>query len=304
MKKTAWMAIAVVVLAGGVACSQAKKSGPEAALDRAYQSGILSRDEYEAKKAALGTSAAMPVNAPVAAGLPVTPVAPAPAPAAPAPAAAAPIPAAPSAPGSSPVTAKPPVAAKPPATAAPVALPAEPAAQPVETPQPVAPPVNPTHVAAVPVRPAPAARDEERRESVPPAACEDSEVRPGKEKGKQERFYPMPPSKVRAALLKALNELDFDIHRATDTEIEASRKRHVGLVVGHGGEKVTLSLEEATEGHQRGTRVAGETKKSFVMRAGQKSWTNAVLDQAGCTLHTSGRAAGLEHGKGTGQSTY
>ena len=120
----------------------------------------------------------------------------------------------------------------------------------------------------------------------------------------QERFYPMPPSKVRAALLQTLDDLGFQIHTATDTRIEAGRKRHIGLVVGHGGEKVTLHLEEATEGRQRGTRVTGETKKSFVMRVGQKSWTNAVLDQAGCTLHTSGHAAGLEHGKATRQSAY
>ena len=100
----------------------------------------------------------------------------------------------------------------------------------------------------------------------------------------------MPPSRVRAALIKTLKDLDFSIHKASDTEIEASKKRHLGLVVGSGGEKMTLRLEESTEGNHRGTRVVGETKKGFVMRAGQKSWTNAILDQTGCALHTIGQS--------------
>jgi hypothetical protein len=272
MKKTALIAMAAVVLMGGAGCNRAKTSGPETALDRAYHAGILSKGEYEAKKTALTASAVPPANAPMATPLPV--VVPAPALAVTAAPAPAKVPAAPKA------TIKAP-AAQPVVVTAPI----------VETPEP-----------AAPVRPA--AQDEETREPVPPVACEDSEVRPGKEKGMQERFYPMPPSKVRAALLQTLDDLGFQIHTATDTRIEAGRKRHIGLVVGHGGEKVTLHLEEATEGRQRGTRVTGETKKSFVMRVGQKSWTNAVLDQAGCTLHTSGHAAGLEHGKAARQSTY
>lgn len=237
--------------------------------------GFCRKSEYEAKKAALLSRGALPVSVPVAA----------PAPSAPAMPARDPIPAQANAP------VHPPAAIKPAVVATRVNRPAEPAAQPVavpepaiETPEPVAPAASPT---------APVAQDDKTRESAPPAACADPEVRPGKEKGKQEHFYPMPPSKVRAALLKALSGLEFNIHTASDTEIEASKKRHIGVAVGHGGEKMTLLLEEATEGTRRGTRVIGETKKSFVMRVGQKSWTNVVLDQTGCMLHTSGRAAGL-----------
>jgi len=273
MKKTSLLAIAVVVLAGGVGCNQARKSGPEAALDRAYQSGILSKGEYEAKKAALLAPTAPPAAVPVAAPVATPVVAPEPAPAAPA----------------DPPAAKP-VAAKPVAAVARVSRPVKPAAQPAAVPEPAV-----EAPAPVRVQPAPVAQVEETREPAPPAACADTEIRPGKEKGKQERFYPMPPSKVRAALLKSLNDLEFHIHKATDTEIEASKKRHIGLVVGSGGEKMTLHFEAATEGGRRGTLVAGETKKGLVMRAGQKSWTNAILDQANCVLHTSGLAT---------QSTY
>jgi len=253
MKNTLLMAIAAVLLVGGVACNRARKSGPEAALDRAYQSGILSGSEYEAKKAALLAPAAPPVSVPVAAPAPSATAMPAP----------DPVPAQANPP------AHPPAATKPAVVAARVNRPAEPAAQPVAVPEPAI------------------------DTPAPPAACADTEVRPGKEKGKQERFYPMPPSKVRAALLKALSGLEFNIHTASDTQIEASKKRHIGVAVGHGGEKMTLLLEEATESNRRGTRVIGETKKSFVMRVGQKSWTNVVLDQTGCMLHTSGPAAGL-----------
>jgi len=272
MTNTTLLAIAVVVLAGGVACNQARKSGPEAALDRAYQSGILSKGEYEAKKAALlaptAPPAAVPVAAPVAAPVVAPAAAPEPAPAAPAD----------------------PPAARPVAAVARVSRPVKPAAQPAAVPEPAVETREPVRV-----QPAPVAQVEETREPAPPAACADTEIRPGKEKGKQERFYPMPPSKVRAALLKSLNDLEFHIHKATDTEIEASKKRHIGLVAGSGGEKMTIHLEAATEGGRRGTLVAGETKKGLVMRAGQKSWTNAILDQANCVLHTGGPAT---------QSTY
>jgi hypothetical protein len=158
-------------------------------------------------------------------------------------------------------------------------------AEPVEEPKPIAPPAT---------RPAnPPAAAETPEPPPPPSACEDAELRPGKEKGKQERFFPMPVARVRAAAAAALKDLEFNIHKSSDTEIEASKKRHIGLV-GSGGEKMTLHFEEATEGNQRGTRVTGETKKGFVMRAGQKSWTNAVLDQTACTLHVgAGRRADL-----------
>ena len=67
-------------------------------------------------------------------------------------------------------------------------------------------------------------------------------------------------------------------------EISAQKSRHVGVFVGSGGETLVLKLAPAEEGGKQGTRVDGETKKGFVGRAGQKSWTNAVLDQTACML--------------------
>ena len=282
MRKTAGMAIAAAILLGTAACSRASKSGPEAALDRAYQAGILSKSEYDAKRAALLASAGAPPAA--------APASPAPAPPPPPPAAA---PAPP--PEPAPVTPPPPRPA-----VAPAARPAKPAVQQPapapapervkEAPEPVsqAPAPPPPPPARVP--PAPVVPDEKPSEPAPTAACADTEIRPGKEKGKQERFYPVAAPKVRAALLQALKDLEFEVHKASGAEIEASKKRHIGLVVGSGGEKLTISIEESTESGRKGTLVIGETKKGFVMRAGQKSWTNALFEQTGCVLHTRGTA--------------
>src|SRR5579864_5181048 len=78
MKTSFLMAIAAMILVGA-ACTRPAKTGPEAALDRAYQAGILSKSEYEAKKAALLASASAPVNAPAPAPAPAATTAPAPA---------------------------------------------------------------------------------------------------------------------------------------------------------------------------------------------------------------------------------
>lgn len=130
------------------------------------------------------------------------------------------------------------------------------------------------------------AQKDKEKEKEPAAlpGCEDSEVKPGKEKGKQVRFFPAPLAKVKEAAVGALNALEFEVKKDAGNQIEANKRRHVGVFVGSGGEKVVLQFAEAEEGGQQGTRVTGETKKGFVGRAGQKSWTSAVLAQTACNL--------------------
>lgn len=281
MRKTSLLALVGLVLAGGAACNRKPQSGPEAALERAYKAGVLSKDEYEAKMTSLR---AIPAPAPTPAAAALVTVAPAVVPSAP--------------------PAAPPPVEPPPVVAAPKKAPArassarisqpKPTTAPTiadETPAPPPVPSAPPTTAPVPVV-EPAAVDRDEDTPAPTTACAETEVRPGKEKGKQERFYPMPVAKVREAALKSLKDLEFNVRRASDMELEASKKRHIGLLIGSGGEKMTLQFEEAVQGGQRGTRVTGETKKNFVMRAGQKSWTNAVLDQTACTLHSSARGSG------------
>jgi hypothetical protein len=129
---------------------------------------------------------------------------------------------------------------------------------------------------------------EKSGEPAPLAGCASSEITSGKEKGKQERFFAAPLPKVKEALTSALAALEFEVKKDSGNEMEASKRRHMGVFVGSGGEKMALSLAEAAEGGKKGTRVTAETKKGFVGRAGQKSWTNAVLDQTSCMLEKSG----------------
>ena len=118
----------------------------------------------------------------------------------------------------------------------------------------------------------------------PSKPCEAGEIKPGKEKGKQLRFFASPKERVREALVDALKALEFEVKKDKENEIEASRKRHMGVFVGSGGESLVARLEEAEESGVKGTRITAETRKGFIGRAGQKSWSNAVLDQTECIL--------------------
>lgn len=117
--------------------------------------------------------------------------------------------------------------------------------------------------------------------------CESKEIRSGKEKGVQERFFPGPMAKVKDAVTGALAALEFEVKKDTGDRIEAQKRRHMGVFVGSGGEKVILQLAEVEQDGQKGVKVTGETKKGFVGRAGQKSWTGAILDQTECILTKS-----------------
>jgi hypothetical protein len=132
-------------------------------------------------------------------------------------------------------------------------------------------------------------KEKKSGEPAPLAGCESKEVKSGKEKGMQERFFAAPLPQVKSAATDALAALEFEVKKDSGTEIEARKKRHMGVFAGSGGEKVVLQLAEAEEGGKKGTRVTGETKKGFVGRAGQKSWTNAVLDQTSCILEKGGK---------------
>ena len=102
--------------------------------------------------------------------------------------------------------------------------------------------------------------------------------------GAQQRFYPAPLASVMAAARAALHSLDFNIHKDTGTEMEASKQRYLSAVVGAGGERLILHLEKSRQGDRPGTLVTGETKRNVVGRVTQKSWTNAVLAQIACHL--------------------
>jgi hypothetical protein len=220
MKNIGLMVVVVWLLSGAAACHRNTKAEQLAALDSAYQSGVFTKEEYEAEKLALTGS----------------PPAPAPAPA--------------------------------------PAIPADSA--PVNTPSSIPPaPVNP---------PAAARAEADDLEPAPLAGCEDAEYKSDKVKGQRTRFFPAPVSAVRKAALQALKNLDFNVHKDANNEMEASKQRHIGVLVGAGGERLLLRFSAAQQGNQSGTRVTGETKKSTFGRLAQKSWTSAVLAQIACNL--------------------
>ncbi len=286
------------------ACNQEPKQDPLSALDTAYKAGLLTKEEFDAKRAALVAGA---TPAPAA-----TPAAPPP------PASNAPSPVDSASGGGSggggdaastpPAAPAPPATSAPPATPAPPAAPARPAAPAVaKQPPAVKPavpaavqtararvplPVQPTSAldsaaapvgAPTPTLPGRVESKEKEEEPTVLAGCEDEQFKSGGQK-EASRFYAAPPEQVRNAAVATLNTMGFNIHKNTEKDIEATRQRHLGAVVGAGGEKVTLTLKAATDQGRSGTMVTGETKRSFIGRLAQRTWTDAVLAQMACKL--------------------
>jgi hypothetical protein len=115
------------------------------------------------------------------------------------------------------------------------------------------------------------------------APCMKEELKPGKD-AKMEHFYAATPDKVKQALIDSMKALEFEVSKQSDTDLEAHRSRHFGVMVGSGGEVFVAHLETATVDSVAGTKVSAETKKTFAGRMGQKNWTDAVLARADCIL--------------------
>ena len=263
MKNTWVMAVAALLVLSTAACKKANRGEQLAALDSAYQSGVLSKSEYDAKKLALMGPAPAPPTA-------TAPPAPAPPDAAAPSVTPAPPPNAPSKTPPVPVRARAVPKAPVPPPAVPPARP--PVAATAAQPQPIAqPPATPDRPAA-------------ETELGPLAGCEGAEYQSGDVKGARRRFYVAPIDAVKRAAATALSSLDFDIHKNAGNEIEASKRKHISAIVGAGGERLLLHFEKSQQGSLAGTLVIAETRKSFVGRVSQKSWTNAVLTQIACHL--------------------
>ena len=268
MKNTWLLAVVAWLVLSAAACKKENKAEQLAALDGAYQAGVLSKAEYDAKRLAL--------MGPPPAANPAAPPQKTPAAAPPAPAVEA-SPAA--APPAAPVRPKPEPHKPAPVVTQSRAIPPERTHAPPATAQPA--PAAPPPVRAIP---APQSKATGEAEPQPLAGCVDAEYDSSTVIGARQRFYPAPLASVMAAARAALRSLDFNIHNDTGTEMEASKQRHLSAVVGAGGERLILHFEKSRHGDRPGTLVTGETKKNFVGRVTQKSWTNAVLSQIACHL--------------------
>jgi hypothetical protein len=138
-------------------------------------------------------------------------------------------------------------------------------------------------VQAQPPPPAPAPAPAEP-EPAPLAGCQDAESRAGGPSGAQQRFFIASEDAVRRAAMQAFANLDFVIHNSTAHEMEASKKGRLNTVVGAGTERVILHFSSGHQNGQAGTRLTAETKRGFMGRVTQKSWTTAVLAQISCNL--------------------
>lgn len=92
-----------------------------------------------------------------------------------------------------------------------------------------------------------------------------------------------PIDRVMAAARQALATYGCEVKKETADSLEATRSRHVGVMVGSGGEKVTVKLSK--EGNE--TRVVVKTGKGFVGRLGKKNWSTPIFNEMVRILKTS-----------------
>ena len=86
--------------------------------------------------------------------------------------------------------------------------------------------------------------------------------------------YPM--DAVQRAVKIGMQTYGFDIKKEKADYLEGTRSRHVGVVVGSGGEKVTVQLSPESGG----TRVKIETGKGFVGRMGKRELVHADFQRS------------------------
>lgn len=79
---------------------------------------------------------------------------------------------------------------------------------------------------------------------------------------------------TRDAAVAALKLTGFNIKSAEGTTVTGSRPHKIGLLVGSGGEKITVTLSSVSKAS---TSVNVRTEKTFVGIAGQKNWDDEVI---------------------------
>jgi|SRR5215831_10341946 len=83
-------------------------------------------------------------------------------------------------------------------------------------------------------------------------------------------------SKVREAALDALKVYGFEIDKSESNYLQGSRPHKVGLFVGSGGETVGIWLQQVAAAQ---TELSISTSKSFLGYAGQKDWSQDILEE-------------------------
>jgi hypothetical protein len=98
-----------------------------------------------------------------------------------------------------------------------------------------------------------------------------------------DRTVAFPMAKVLDAAKQALNTYGCDVKKEKPDYLECTRDRHIGALVGSGGEKVTVQLSAKDSE----TRVVIKTGKGFAGRLGKKNWSTPIFDDMLKTLKGS-----------------
>ena len=115
------------------------------------------------------------------------------------------------------------------------------------------------------------------------AIQEEQKDDPSKDSKDVDQTIAYPLAKVLEAARQALATYGCDVKKEKPDYLECTRSRHVGVMVGSGGEKVTVELSE--KGAE--TRVQIKTGKGFVGRLGKKNWSTPIFDEMMKTLKGS-----------------
>jgi len=108
----------------------------------------------------------------------------------------------------------------------------------------------------------------------PPAKAETD---PTKDSKNMDETVAYPMAKVLEAARQAMLTYgcDVDAKKEKPNYLECQRGRHMGVMVGSGGEKITVTL--TAKGSD--TRVEVKTVKGFVGMAGMKNWSTPVYNE-------------------------
>ena len=75
---------------------------------------------------------------------------------------------------------------------------------------------------------------------------------------------------------KVLIAIDSTLTHEAETQLNAQRNRTIGLLVGSGGEELSVTLKPVSSDK---TFVTATTKTGFVGGAGQKAWSCQIVDE-------------------------
>ncbi len=100
--------------------------------------------------------------------------------------------------------------------------------------------------------------------------------------------FDKPIVEVQKAAVDALTTVGAPPSKQEPNFVEGKRKNKMGLMVGSGGEVLSVALTSVDGGK---TQAQVRTTKTFVGRAGQKVWDQQILDEMAKTLGASTPAA-------------